>query len=91
MKSFNKAVLVSSMVFVFSGVAMANDAVKNSQYQNIAKRSYLQVSPSNKPSHLGDWEGATLLESAQVKHSGMQNAVDIRKINLHMLAKRPYM
>lgn len=91
MKSLSLSALVSSVAFLFSGAALANDAIYNSAYQNVAKRPYLQVSPSDKSESTDQWEGATLLANNQAGQLGVQKTVAIRTINLNMLSKHPYM
>ncbi len=91
MKTLNLAVIVSTLVILASGFAHGDDGKHNIGHQNLSKRPYHEVLPESAYDKQEQWEGATLIDD-NVKSRGSASNMDaIKKININMLGKRPYM
>lgn len=94
MKSINLAVIVSSVMLLVSGYAVAESAYnKNFSNQNLSKRPY-QAAPQDKVYGADDqWEGTTLRPEGVVDDGAAvsKNSSTLKQLRLNSLGKRPYM
>lgn len=94
MKSTNLAVIVSSVMLLVSGYALAESAYnKNFSSQNLSKRPY-QAAPQDKVYGADDqWEGTTLRADEAIDESGAvsKNTSTLKQLRLNSLGKRPHM
>lgn len=91
MKKLNLVIVLSSALILASGFVQADELRKNSNNQNLSKRPYQEVLPDSAYNKQENWEGATLISDDAPTESGESGADSIRKININMLGKRPYM
>lgn len=92
MKRLNLAVLLSSLVLLASGGAIADEVTKKgySNQQFSGQRPYMKAPVQDNTYNADDqWEGATLVtdeEAATTKSHAKHN-----QMRLNLLGKRPYM
>lgn len=89
MKNLNLAVLVSSAVFMLSGVASAEDTYKNQHHQNLSKRPYSQPLPDSAYQKSSEFEGATLVRGELSEQETIANQHQ-QVMRMNQLSKRPY-
>lgn len=89
MKNLNLAVLVSSAVFMLSGVASAEDTYKNHHHQNLSKRPYSQPLPDSAYQKSNEFEGATLVRG-ELSEQELTANKHKEVMRLNQLSKRPY-
>ncbi len=91
MKRLNIAVIMSALVLLFSGAAMADDASKKSfsNHQFSGQRPYMKAPVEDNAYKADDqWEGATLVTDEETVKS--KSHAKHNQMRLHMLGKRPY-
>jgi hypothetical protein len=94
MKSINLAVIVSSVMLLASGFAVAESAYdKNISNQNFSKRPYHAAPQENAYKADDQWEGATLRDGDAVEESAAARKTSNthKQLRLNSLGKRPYM
>ncbi len=94
MKSMNLAAIVTSVMFLGSGMAVAEEAFnKNLNNQNFSKRPY-HAAPQDKAYKADDqWEGTTSRtdEAIDENSSVSKNTRSQNHLRLNTLGRRPYM
>lgn len=91
MRNSNLTVVVATLGILASGFAHGEDGKKNIGNQNFSKRPYHEVLPESAYNKADQWEGATLIADDATTKTGVRSVDGIKKINLNMLGKRPYM
>ncbi len=85
MKSLNLAAIISTSLFVVSGLAMAEETTNNVHHHNLSKRPYHQPIENKKTDN---FEGATLVTD---ENSSEKTGVSKHKqLRINMLGQRPY-
>lgn len=94
MKSINLAMIVTSVMFLVSGMAVADGGFnKNLNNQNFSKRPY-HAAPQDKAYKADDqWEGTTSRTDEALDENGAvsKNTRSQNHLRLNSLGKRPYM
>jgi hypothetical protein len=87
MKTLNLAVILSTAIFLTSGLAQAKDK-SDINNQNLSKRPYQEVIKDSANNKADDWEGATLERKESKAEAG---PTEYQKLRINMLGKQPYL
>jgi hypothetical protein len=87
MKTLNLAVILSTAIFLTSGLAQAKDK-SDINHQNLSKRPYQEIPEDAANKSADDWEGATLEKRESKAQAG---PTEYQKLRINMLGKQPYL
>ncbi len=93
MKNMKLTVLVTSVMLLVSGMAVAKDTYKHNIHNNFSKRPY--HAPLQDKAYTADdqWQGATLVspKNPEDEAAVSKQKRKLQEFRLHSLGKRPFM